>query len=92
MIKRFYVDINALNEYSKFLNMSMSNANSHLIAISKAHNNLQAVMQDDITRQVSERIGKQKKIFANFTVEVDTMSKNVKQDFELYQAYSKKLK
>lgn len=92
MIKKFYVDINHLNEYASFLGKCMTEVNRNEVLISRANNRYQSLLRDNISEQVEARIKTLKKIFDNFSIEIDKMSKNVKKDFELYQAYLKGLK
>ena len=92
MIKEFYVDINELNSYANFLGKCMNDVNNQVLIISKANNQYQALIKDNISAQVSSHIVKLKKVFDDFTIKLNAMSKNVKKDYELYQAYSKNLK
>lgn len=92
MNKRFYVDIAELNSYSNFLRKCMNEVNKQTEIISKASNQYQSVVKDNISDQVNLHIKKLKKIFDNFSIELDNMSKQTKKDFELYQAYLKGLK
>lgn len=92
MIKKFYVDINELNSYANFLGKCMNDVNNQVLIISKANNQYQTLIKDNISTQVGSHIVKLKKVFDDFTIELNAMSKNVKKDYELYQAYSKNLK
>ena len=92
MNKRFYVDIAELNSYSNFLRKCMNEVNKQVELISKANNQYQSVIKDNISTQVDLHIKKLKKVFDNFSIELDNMSKQTKKDFELYQAYLKGLK
>ena len=92
MNKKFYVNIDALNSYSTFLKGCVTNMNGLVVKISNANVKYQSQMKDDISHNVSLHVAKLKKVFDNFTFEVNEMSKNVKKDFELYSEYLKKLK
>lgn len=70
----------------------MNEVNKQVVLISKANNQYQCVIKDNISPQVDAHIKKLKKAFDNFSVELDDMSKQTKKDFELYQAYLKGLK
>lgn len=92
MNRKFYVDINALNSYATFLKSCVTNINHQITLINRANVKYQESIKDDISKQVGVHIVKLKKVFDNFTFEVNEMSKQVKKDNELYSAYLKNLK
>lgn len=92
MIKKFYVDINELYNYASFLNKNVAVINSNINLISKANNQYQTLMKDNISVQVDLHLKKIKKVFDNFSLELNKLSKELKEDHALYTAYNSKLK
>ena len=90
MSSRFYINIDALNEYSKFLKKCIVDINKQVTDISKANNQYQMVCHDNVAPQVDLHIKKLKKVFDKFSLEIDKMSKNVQKDYEKFNRFNKK--
>lgn len=88
---RFYIDINALDEYSKFLKKCMVDINTQVALVNKANAQYQSICHDDVSPQVDMHIKTLKKVFDKFSIEVDNMSKKVKKDYEKLNAFNSKL-
>ena len=70
----------------------MTENNSLLLNIAKYNKLLRATLQDEVTAQVDKHILNLKKILNKFNVEVDIISKKVREDQILYARYNSKLK
>ena len=91
MIKKFYVDINELDIYSKDLKKNVNEIQQSVSFISKENQKYQLSLQDNISTQVNMHIKNLEKIFNNFSNEIDSLSRQIKKDYELYMTYSKKI-
>ena len=91
MIKKFYVDINELDIYSKDLKKNVNEIQQSVSFISKENQKFQLSLQDNISTQVNMHIKNLEKIFNNFSNEIDSLSRQIKKDYELYMTYSKKI-
>ena len=91
MIKKFYVDINELEIYSKDLKKNVSEIQQSVSFILKENQKYQLSLQDNISNQVNMHIKNLEKIFNNFSNEIDSLSRQIKKDYELYMTYSKKI-
>ena len=92
MIKKFYVDIDELYKYARFLSNSIATINKDIATFSRANLQYQSVLKDKVSVQVNVHVNQLKKIFANFSQELDRLTKKVKQDHALYMEYNSKLK
>ena len=92
MIPEFYVDIDALDAYAKYLNKSIDDMNNGLVKLNKANLKYQATLQDDISKGVALKIQHLKKILNNFSTELNKLTKKIKSDNAVYSAYLKELK
>lgn len=92
MASKFYVDIDALNEYSNFLKKAVNELNINLDILNRANRNLIVLHQDEVSRKVTSSIKNLNIIFKRFSVEVEKMSKKVNDDYELYVNYLKSFK
>lgn len=92
MASKFYVDIDALNEYSNFLKKAVNELNINLDVLNRANRNLIVLHQDEVSRKVTSSIKNLNIIFKRFSVEVEKMSKKVNDDYELYVKYLKSFK
>lgn len=91
MIRRFYVDIDELYRYAQFLSNTINDVNKSILNISRANTQYQTSIQDNISPQVNLHIGKLKKVFNNFSNELNKLTKKVKEDHALFMAYNKKI-
>ena len=88
MASKFYINIDALNDYAKCLKQHVANINKQVVDISKANSKYQATTQDKVSAQVDIHIKKLKKIFSKFSLEVDKMSKEVKANYIKLNAFN----
>ena len=91
MIKKFYVDINELDIYSKDLKKNVNEIQQSVSFISKENQKYQLSLQNNISTQVNMHIKNLEKIFNNFSNEIDSLSRQIKKDYELSMTYSKKI-
>lgn len=92
MISKFYVDIDQLNVYSNFLKKSMVDINQQITLISRAQHRFESSFKSKLNKPIGDHIRKLKKIFDNFSIEIDSMAKKVKEDYEKYQRFNNSLK
>jgi len=92
MNKEFYVDIDALRDYSRFLKNSVLGIQKNVSFIVKENLKYQMQLRDNTSKEVDVHINQLKKIFDDFSNEIDAISKNVNKEYELYLAYTKKIK
>lgn len=91
MIKKFYVDVKELDNYSRFLTKSINDINVRIDKVSRANNKYQSAIKDDIATAVDIRIKKMKRLFTNFELDVNELNKKIKEDYQTYLLYLKKI-
>lgn len=89
MANSFYVDINALEKYSAFLNSVVRKLNEDLDVLKKTTRQFRALQNDDVSENAEAAVNQLIKIFEKFNLEIEKMDKVVKEDYELYQRYLK---
>ena len=91
MPSKFYVNVDALNNYSNYLKKWIRKEDAQITYLSKANSKFQYLLHDSICEQVNSLILQFKNNISKLNIEFEKMQKEVNKDYELYKVYLKKL-
>lgn len=89
MANSFYVDIEALNNYTIFLNSTINKLNEELHVLKKSTRQFAALQNDQVAVKAEAVVNDLIKIFEKFNSEIEQMNKKVREDYDLYMQYLK---